>query len=307
MPKVIDQTDQYNYEVATRPLYDLTQAQIDMLNQADDTPAFAGVYGNFRENHENALGIVTERYALVQNSDVVNHVEDSLKSRGLLDEVEKDFKVVDHGKRFYARYTIKNPESEFNFKPAKGDNVGVSFTFQNSFDCTKRLNVALGFLRLVCTNGMTSLSKQYEVNFRHQNGINVGAIGDGIDAALDKLTDQTKVFQRLANTGIDHEKGLNILENLTKKKVISGAVRDNIAAIWNAQAQDETIHDGLDRDRNLWNLYNAATQHITRVIEPKRFEQASRLSGSILSAFDRAATTKKFLTDITQEAKVENN
>ena len=107
MPKVIDQTDQYNYEVATRPLYDLTQAQIEMLNQADDTPAFAGVYGNFRENHENALGIVTERYALVQNSDVVNHVEDSLKSRGLLDEVEKDFKVVDHGKRFYARYTIK--------------------------------------------------------------------------------------------------------------------------------------------------------------------------------------------------------
>ena len=101
--------------------------------------------------------------------------------------------------------------------------------------------------------------------------------------------------------------GVTIVKTEEKQQKISGAVRDNIAAIWNAQAQDETIHDGLDRDRNLWNLYNAATQHITRVIEPKRFEQASRLSGSILSAFDRAATTKKFLTDITQEAKVENN
>ena len=307
MPKVIDQTDQYNYEVATRPLYALTQAQIDMLNQADDTPAFAGVYGNFRENHENALGIVTERYALVQNSDVVNHVEDSLKSRGLLDEVEKDFKVVDHGKRFYARYTIKNPKSEFNFKPAKGDNVGVSFTFQNSFDCTKRLNVALGFLRLVCTNGMTSLAKQYEVNFRHQNGIDVNAIGGGIDAALEKLADQQKVFKRLAETGIDHEKGLNILDNLTTRGKISGNIRDHIASIWNAQAEDEPIHTGLDSDRNLWTLYNAATQHFTRVIAPRRVEQANRLSTDFLGAMDKASRTKTFLTDLSKELKVENN
>jgi hypothetical protein len=307
MPKIINQTTDYDYKVTTRPLYDLNPEQVALLQENENEATFAGVYGNFRNEVDSALGIVTERYALVQNSDVVGNIEESLDRRGLLGMVEKEFNVVDYGKRFYARYSIKNPKSEFNFSPAKGDNVGVSFTFQNSFDCTKRLNVALGFLRLVCTNGMTSLSKQYEVNFRHQTGIDVGAIGDGIDAALDSMTDQTKVFQRLANTGIDHEKGLNILENLTKKKVISGAVRDNIAAIWNAQAQDETIHDGLDKDRNLWNLYNAATQHITRVIEPKRFEQASRLSGSILNVFDRAARTKKFLTDVTTELKVENN
>jgi hypothetical protein len=301
MPKIINQSSNYDYKVATRPLYDLTQRQLEMLNKQDEEAVFAGVYGNFRNEVDPALGIVTERYALAQNGDVVNTVDDACEKIGLKN-VERDFRVVDDGRRFYARYTLKDKKYNFNIgKPKVGDNVGVSFTIQNSFDCTKRLQVALGFLRLVCSNGMTSLTPEYECNFRHQSGIDIGSIGSGIENALGQIDSQREIFQRLANTKIDHEKGQNILNNLQRKNIVSGNVRDNIAAIWDNPAHDE------DNERNLWNLYNAATQHITRVIEPKRFEQANRLGRQILVQLDKASGSKKVLTTLAKGAKVENN
>ena len=115
MPKIINQTTDYDYEVTTRPLYDLNPEQVALLQENENEATFAGVYGNFRNEVDSALGIVTERYALVQNSDVVGNIEESLDRRGLLGMVEKEFNVVDYGKRFYARYSIKNPKSEFNF------------------------------------------------------------------------------------------------------------------------------------------------------------------------------------------------
>jgi hypothetical protein len=301
MPKIINQSNNYDYKVATRPLYDLNPRQIELLNEHEEDAVFAGVYGNFRDDVEPALGIVTERYALAQNGDVVNHIEGACEKLGLKN-LERDFRAVDDGRRFYARYTVKDKKYNFNVgKPKVGDSVGVSFTIQNSFDCTKRLQVALGFLRLVCSNGMTSLTPEFECNFRHQSGIDIASIGRGIEDALGKIDSQREIFQRLADTKIDQVKGQNILNNLQRKNIVSGNVRDNIAAIWDNPAHDE------DSERNLWNLYNAATQHITRVIEPKRFEQAGRLSRQILTQLDKASGNKTAMTKLSKELKVENN
>jgi hypothetical protein len=64
-------------------------------------------------------------------------------------------------------------------------------------------------------------------------------------------------------------------------------MRDSIEAIWHDPSYDE------DRERTLYNLLNAGTQHLTRVVEPKRFELAQRVNRDMLKVLDRAAGTKK--------------
>jgi hypothetical protein len=91
------------------------------------------------------------------------------------------------------------------------------------------------------------------------------------------------VFSRLADTSVEQEQGLTILQNLTNDKVLSEKVRESIAQIWNAPTFNE------DKGRNLYNLNNAVTQHMTHDIADERFEYANRVTSSVLKRFDLAS------------------
>ena len=76
---------------------------------------------------------------------------------------------------------------------------------------------------------------------------------------------------------------MNILQNLTNAKVISEKVRESIAHIWNAPTFEE------DKGRNLYNLNNAVTQHMTHDVADERFEYANRVTTNVLKRFDMAS------------------
>ena len=275
MPKIVKQSNDAEYKVSTKPLY-------------DKEGNFSGVFGNFRPEVKEALGCCTERYGLVQNSDLFTTVDEALETKKALKNPEVRTVVVGNGERVYRTYTWK--DSEFNFrvgKPKVGDELGLRLTVQNSFDRSLRLSVILGFLRLVCTNGMTTLTREFDLTRRHQSGIDTSFLGEGIDKALENIDEQKQVFNRLAGKVISETQGVSVLGNLVKKNVLSSSMRDSIEAIWHDPSYDE------DRERTLYNLLNAGTQHLTRVVEPKRFELAQRVNRDMLKVLDRAAGTKK--------------
>lgn len=277
MPKIVNQTNDASYKVTTKPLF-------------DEGGVFSGIYGNFRSDKSEALGFCTERYALVQNDDLFNKVEGALGERKELKNPEVETIVVGDGARAYRTYTWK--KSPYNFrvgKPKVGDEVGLRLTVQNSFDRSLRLSVILGFLRLVCANGMTALSEEFDLTQRHQSGLDLSKIGTGIDGSLAAIEAQKEIYNRLALTPITAEQGVTVLGHLVKKNILSGSMKDSIEAIWHTPAYDE------DKERNLYNLYNAGTQHLTRVVAPKRFELAQRIGGDMLKTFDRASGSKKIL------------
>jgi hypothetical protein len=225
---------------------------------------------------------------LVQNGDLFTTVDEALETKSALKNPEIKTVVVGNGERVYRTYTWK--DSEYNFrvgKPKVGDELGLRLTVQNSFDRSLRLSVILGFLRLVCTNGMTTLTREFDLTRRHQSGIDTSFLGEGIELALSNIDEQKQVFNRLANKTISETQGVSVLGNLVKKNVLSSSMRDSIEAIWHDPSYDE------DRERTLYNLLNAGTQHLTRVVEPKRFELAQRVNRDMLKVLDRAAGTKK--------------
>ncbi len=305
MPKVVKQSTDASYRVSTRPLYDLTDEQIAMLNDEGSDPTFAGVYGNFRKGVTTALGSCSERYGIVQTPDITSDIEQIFADKGM-DKWEKTVRVIGNGERNYVTYDLKGDGMTHELKRREdrrvGDELGLRLTVKNSYDRSLRLSVQLGFLRLVCTNGMVALAKEFELTRRHQSGIDTSFLGEGITKALGMADDQAKIFDRLAESEIKQEQGATILSNLEKKKVITSSnMKDSIEAIWNDPSYGE------DNGRNLYNLYNATTQHLTRVVEPKRFELAQKVNTNVLRKLNKMSldqnTFKSFLLPI----KVENN
>jgi hypothetical protein len=93
----------------------------------------------------------------------------------------------------------------------------------------------------------------------------------------------------LAQVELTQGQGITILQNLANAKVFSEKVREAIARVWNDPTHEE------DKGRNLYNLNNAVTQHLTHEVADSRFEYANRTTTNVLKRFDLASRNKKRL------------
>jgi hypothetical protein len=91
------------------------------------------------------------------------------------------------------------------------------------------------------------------------------------------------MFNTMASKEISEEQGVSLLNGMVRKGILASSQRDSVEAIWHDPSYDE------DKSRNVYNLLNAGTQHITRVIEPKRFEQAQRMTTDMTKALFNAS------------------
>ena len=133
---------------------------------------------------------------------------------------------------------------------------------------------------------MTTTEKEVEMVKKHSKQLNIADLvtDDALDNALAKLKDSVNVYSRLAQVELDEEQGLNILKTLTQGKVISEKLREEIAKIWIAPTHNE------DKGRNLYNLNNAVTQHLTRNVEDTRAELSERVSRNVFKRLYKGAT-----------------
>jgi len=198
-------------------------------------------------------------------------------------------------------YDLKGPNMETRV-PNVGDVMGYRLTVQNSFDRTLRVSFALGLMRLVCLNGMQTMEKDIDMVSKHSTKLDLANLitDKALDNALAFLKESGSIYGRLAATKLEDEQGLNILQNLTKKKVMSEKVRERVAQLWNNRGDllRSNNHDG-----NLYNLYNSVTQHLTDEVEENRFEYSNRMSGQVLKAFDKVTGSASALGKLSAAPK----
>ena len=251
---------------------------------------------NIRTDNDEILGWTSDRYGLVNNADLLDKADGAFAARGI--DVTRKVIVTEGGAKMRAQYDLSGDMFRAEV-PQVGDTMAYRLTAQNSFDRSLRISFALGLVRLICTNGMVTMEKEVEMVKKHSRQVNIGDIisDDALDNALAKLGDSVNVYGRLAQVELEQEQGLNILQNLANGKVISEKVRESIAHIWNSPTHDE------DKDRNLYNLNNAVTQHLTHEVADERFEYANRVTSNVLKRFDMAARNPKRLEKLWTPAK----
>ena len=234
--------------------------------------------GNFRTDNGVCLGTSTEKYEIVNNESVVEVVEDAFANTDL-GEFKREIVVAREGARFYGVYDFPMQERAI---ANVGDVVSLRLTLNNSFDRSCGLNWAVGMMRKVCSNGMCSLVADTNVTKKHSAKLDLSFIKEGIDASVEKFDASVEAFKNLGKREITQKEGGLILDNLAIKKVLSESLRDSIQMVWDAPTFGE------DQGRNLYNLYNATTEHLTSQVQPKRFEYANRVNRSVLTNLSRA-------------------
>ena len=260
--------------------YDFTVKQVAVPHPVKGGKS--GYFMNIREDNDDILGWTTERYGLVQHQDILGRADEAFENRGI--DVTRKVIVTEGGAKMRAQYDLQGDLFKADV-PKVGDTMAYRLTAQNSFDRSLRISFALGLVRLICTNGMTTTEKEVEMVKKHSTNINIGDIitEDALASALSKLKDSLSTYGRLAQTELTQEQGLVILQNLSNAKVFSEKVREAIGKIWNEPTHEE------DKERNLYNLNNAVTQHLTHEVADERFEYANRVTANVLKRFDLAA------------------
>jgi hypothetical protein len=242
------------------------------------------MYAHVRTDTGEELGHGTEQYGFIQNADLVGMADEAFESRGMV-PTSKRIVVCGRGERLYAQYDFANERAQVRREDRQvGDELGMRLTLQNSFDRSLRASVALGMLRLVCTNGMTTMENEFGMTRKHSSNVELGFISKAIGQAKASFQDAAKGFELLGERDITQDQGHNIINQLNKSKVLSNVVRDGIAKIWDNPTHAE------DEARNLWTLYNATTQHLTHAVNEDRFEYSNTVSNNVLRRLRGAAT-----------------
>jgi hypothetical protein len=235
---------------------------------------------NVRRDTGEVLGVASNRYGVVQNRDLIGVAEDAF-GKSDLGSYDRSVIVTGKGEKLFATYDFKDRNRALKV----GDEVGMRLTLQNSFDTTLRLSFAIGALRLVCTNGMTTMERDVDMTSKHNSNVDVNFLSDSVKVAVQRFDAACTAFDKLSEVQFDHDKGFNVLNRLAQSKVISDRQSTKIAAIWASPDYKE------DQDRTLWNLYNASTQYLSREVEGKRYELASKTNLKILKNLSRIAST----------------
>ena len=274
-------SDSYDFQVVQEPLFN-RGGKAAVVGKSP-------VMGNFRTDTGQCLGTSTEAYAIVQNGDLVDQVEDAL-GRSELGEFTSQKLVARDGARFYGVYDFPSM-----VKPVVlGDGAGMRLTLNNSFDRSTGVDFTLGLMRLICLNGQMTLVADTSVTKKHSHKLTLDFITDAIHSCTLKFEESIKDFGTLAEREITQEQGGLILDNLAIKKVLSESLRDSIQMVWDAPTHKE------DEGRNLYNLYNATTQHLTHDVEGGRFEYARRVSHSVLKNLTKARDHAEHFGKLTQ-------
>lgn len=266
-------------ETSFTPATDKLDYSVETVSLLTPEGQHSGWMANRRTDTKAVLGVCTERYTLVQNSSLIETVEAAFADNKLGEFSRKAY-VERDGARVYVQYDFK---SQLVKLPKVGDELGLRLTLNNSFDRSCRVSFEMGMLRLVCTNGLKSLSNEFCLTQKHSDKLDVSRLVDVVSGAVEGFKDSTSVFSRLAERAIKHDQGYSILDNLTKAKVIADRNVDKVKLIWNDPSHRE------DKSRNLWSLYNAVTQFTSHQVEPTSYELAQRINRGTLVALNKAS------------------
>lgn len=255
--------------------FDFTVEQVPLRDPEGRTTRF---FGNRRTDTGEVLGVVTERYEVLQNATLFDNFEKIVTGKGF-GRFNRKVVATHNGARCRAIYDF--PET--GIRLVNGNELTFRLKVQNSFDGSLRASLAVGLFRLICSNGLAAPAGALAMTRKHTTGLDGELIEDAFSRSVDKFQEAAPLFNRMIDLRVNQSEGNRILLNLEKAKVMSERMREGIQQVWERPTYNE------DGQRNLFNLYNAATQHLTHSVEGKRFELAERVNTGILNAFTRAA------------------
>ena len=252
-------------KVTNDPFYTVKQERLH-LPDGTETPFF----GNVRVDTGACIKAVTERYNIIQNADLIERAESIFQSKGM--DFKRKVDVTQGGARMFANYTFSN----IGLKVQK-DDFKFRLTVRNSFDGSMKVSLVVGLLRCVCDNGAMIQEAGFDLMRKHTASLDIEFASGAVDNAVALFNRQYEALDTMSRTKLSQQEGHQVLNGLVKRNVLADRIADKVREIW----EKPTYED--DRQRSVYNLWNATTQHLTHDVAGSRqkVELATRLNTDV--------------------------
>jgi len=206
-----------------------------------------------RDDNNSPLGIVGSKYELISNNEAFSFFDTLVADK---QAKYKSYQEFDGGKKVVVTASF-NRQAEVRV----GDVVESEIKMVNSFDGSTSFQVMFNLLRLVCSNGMVSRTKENFVSIRHtknksarmQNAFTVlNSASNSWDRFLANCTtmNNKRIDQKIVENFINDLLKIDVNEKVSTRK-------KNIA-----EQINELVYTGKGNNgSSVWDLYNASTEY----------------------------------------------
>lgn len=243
-------------------------------------------YGTFRTDTSFPLGLVGERYEVVQNNKAFEFFDDVIgKDKAIFQRAGS----WGHGVRMFV--AVKLPD----VIKVKGDVTEQYLVFTNAHDGSQSVNILFTPIRIVCQNTLNAAIRTSEasVRFRHTQGVHTKIMTGAEILGITKMqaAKTQDMFEALANIKVTDDEVNAYIAN----SILSNTEKDNVLTINSVDPTDylmnrdyyiqmnagistrkmnimadihEYYHDGPGQheiEGTAWGLYNAFTGYSANV------------------------------------------
>ena len=234
-----------NYNVIQIP------AEYKYKNKYKESP----IIFNIREDNAKILGMVSQTYKLVDHKETIYNVQTALEYAKLLDRKPKH-SIINNGAKIISEFILKD-----EIMPLKNDKIKTRIILNNSYDGSLAIQFLFGLYRLVCSNGLMIGVTYGKIKYYHRQYFNLKDFIESVQENFKNYRKQSaQKIRELANKKIKEEQGKKIIETicLSNKKFLPKKLFNPIFEYFKYPKYD------LDKQKNLWTLYNAFTYILTR-------------------------------------------
>lgn len=230
-------------------LFPVRQAPLSELTGLNDRGQIAIV----REDTNTVLAVHGNRYKLIKNETVMNHLDNMIASMPTLntDGVRIIDRISYAGGRMLRSYIFPAHQ----VKIGEGDITELRINVVNSYDGASNFNVSTGGFRTACSNGMVISETYGQYRNRHSSGFSAEFMQDRIAASLRNFEAAGEQWKAWANTRISDERAYQVIDKLCDNVRTHGKLRANLEKFW--------LTEKGNLGANYWALFNALTYWAT--------------------------------------------
>jgi hypothetical protein len=166
---------------------------------------------------ETPVGIVSKTYKLVQHQELFDGVARALSQSNINpNEVRVELTLTVYAGRMAARFIL--PE-RFAFNPGDKElKMNLVFECWNSVDGSSRLIITLGWLRLVCMNGLMVGTSRLSQRFIHNEYLEIPDLHLVLRKGIAAANKEIDSYSQWLKTHVDDETLIKWIDTTVKKK-----------------------------------------------------------------------------------------
>lgn len=288
-----------DYEVAKTPIYINPSQEVGNVE-------FSDIYATYRTDTNEPLGLVTDKYQIVQNRDAFTFF-DPIIERG--EAIYQTAGVLGKGERVFI--TAKLPEDIL----VAGEKVEQYLLITNGHDGKNAVKVGFTPIRVVCNNTLTaalgSLKNSYTIHHFNNPLERLKEAHAVMGLASNYMTDVANLFEDMADVRLSDEQMMAYIEDIfvnkdyvEKKEKVSTRAKNSVAKIFNF-AKTHPTQITPSTNNTLYGVYNAVSGYFGHL---KPYKSLNQRMESISFGYGANKTNQAFTlaTDVLKDINILN-